>query len=179
MNSPTDSMKDDMELVMENKDQVMNELESSVPVIDQETSLVELSLDGVEEVADNNLDAAIDNVEDLGDNVQELVEDLGDNVQELVEDNLKKAVDKEIEDIKEVVNEVAQDAKDKIDEAVENTNNVMSEITEYVDDFSNPKSLEQKNVNELESSMAETDASPETDAPKKKSFVCRWFGFGC
>ena len=43
MNSPTDSMKDDMELVMENKDQVMNELESSVPVIDQETSSRTLS----------------------------------------------------------------------------------------------------------------------------------------
>ena len=112
---------------------------------------------------------------------------------------LKEALQKEVEDIKEVVNEISQDTKDKIDEAVENHNNVMSEITEYVDNFTNPESLEQKNNDELESSMAEGDSCYLNDdeikcpcmdemiilmiimmnlePPKKKSFTCRWFGF--
>ena len=84
----------------------------------------------------------------------------------------------------------------------------MSEITEYVDNFTNPESLEEKNDDELESSMAEGDScclsdeeikcpcdvngydaddenrtdnedEAQDEALKKKSFACRWFGLGC
>ena len=214
MNSPSDSMKDDIEIVIENKDEVMNELHSTVPVVDEEKSLIDVPLSDdetdeskerflpvvnelVQDVQDG-LEEVVEAVEDLVEDVQDGLEEVVEGVEDLVEDvqdhsdALKEAVQKEVEDVKEVVNELSQDAKDKIDEVVENHNNVMSEITEYVDNFTNPESLEQKNDDELESSMAESDScctnkderkcpcmddnEDNTEPPKKKSFLQKWFG---
>ena len=214
MNSPTNSMKDDMEIVMDNKNEVMNELHSTVPVVDEEKSLVEIPLSDdetdeskerflpvfnelVEDVKDG-LEEVVEGVEDLVEDVQDGLEEVVEDVENLIEDvedhsnALKEAVQKEVEDVKEVVNELSQDAKDKIDEAVENHNNVMSEITEYVDNFTNPESLEQKNDDDLESSMAEADSCCTTkdeikcpcmddnednaEPPKKKSLLQKLFG---
>ena len=214
MNSPTNSMKDDMEIVMDNKDEVMNELHSTVPVVDEEKSLIDVPLTHdetdeskerflplVNELVEDVLEEVADAVEDLVEDVQDGLEEVVEAVEDVVEDvqdhsnALKEALQKEVEDVKEVVNELSQDAKDKIDEAVENHNNVMSEITEYVDNFTNPESLEQKNNDELESSMAEGDSccsnkdeikcpcmddnEDHVEPPKKKSFFCNIFGLGC
>ena len=68
----------------------------------------------------------------------------------------------------------------------------MTEITQYVNDFTNPKEEQDKN-NDLDSSMAETDNccdnnencecnnnGDDPEPPKNKSpFYCRWFGLGC
>ncbi len=214
MNSPTNSMKDDMEIVMDNKNEVMNELHSTVPVVDEEKSLIDVPLSDdetdeskerflpvvnelVEDVQDG-LEEVVEAVEDLVEDVQDGLEEVVEGVEDLIEDvqdhsnALKEAVQKEVEDVKEVVNELSQDAKDKIDEAVENHNNVMSEITEYVDNFTNPESLEQKNDDDLESSMAQADSCCTTkdeikcpcmddnednaEPPKKKSLLQRMFG---
>jgi uncharacterized protein YoxC len=210
-------MKHDMEIVMDNKDEVMNELHSTVPVVDEEKSLIDVPLsdDETDESKERFLPVVNELVEDVQDGLEEvveavedLVEDVQDGLEEVVEavedvvedvqdhsDALKEALQKEIEDVKEVVNEASQDAKDKIDEVVQNHSNVMNEITEYVDDFTNPESLEQKNNDELESSMAEGDSccsnkdeikcpcmddnKDDAEPPKKKSFFCNIFGLGC